>query len=156
MADISADYAGIAETASKLSAQCNIIVPEIYNLLSTVGTLLDNGLYLEQASPALKTAYEEFSRSMHSAATSIQHWANLLTSISDSFKSNDSELFAATLSNIDGEGGFELTAEEVETDPTYPPDWEESRNLGGPDVIWNEEGDEITSINDRSNINTLT
>ncbi len=144
MADISADYAGISETASKLSTQCNIIVPEVYNLVSTVGTLLDNGLYLEQASPALKTAYEEFSKSMHMAATSIQGWANLFTQLNDSFKNNDSDLFAATLSSIDGEGGLELTAEDVETDLRDIPKWDDSHNLGGPDLTWNEDRSQIT------------
>ncbi|WP_062207632.1 hypothetical protein [Streptomyces sp. NBRC 109706] len=145
MPDISADYAGIAETSSKLSAQCNIIVPEIYSLLSKVGTLLDNGLYLEQASPALKTAYEEFSRSMQMAASNIQNWANLFTGINDAFKSNDSALFAATLSSIDGEGGLELTADEVETDTPDAPTWgPPGGDLGGTPITWNEDRSSIT------------
>ncbi|KAB8169708.1 hypothetical protein FH609_005265 [Streptomyces sp. 3MP-14] len=145
MADISADYAGIAETAGKLSTQCNIIVPEIYSLLSRVGTLLDDGLYLEQASPALKTAYEEFSKSMHMAASNIQNWANLFTGLNDAFQNNDAELFAATLSSIDGEGGLELTAEEVTTDTEDPPEWgPPNGDLGGTPVTWNEDRSAIT------------
>jgi hypothetical protein len=135
MADISAEYTAIAETAGKMATQCNIIVDEIYDLLSRVGTLLDNGLYLEQASPALKSAYEEFSRSMQMAAASIQGWANLLTTIVDSFKNNDADLFAATLSSIDGKGGLELDPEEVKTD-TDTPKWDESQGLGGTPITW--------------------
>jgi hypothetical protein len=139
MADISADYAGIAETSSQLSTQCGIIIPEIYNLMSRVDTLLDNGLYLEQASPALKTAYEEFSRSLQLAASNIQGWANILTGISDSFKSNDAALFASSLSGIDGEGGYEVTAEQVETPVNDPPEWDDSKGLEGPTGTWNED-----------------
>jgi hypothetical protein len=139
MGDISADYAGIAETAGKLSTQCNIIVPEIYNLLSRVGTLLDHGLYLEQASPALKTAYEEFSKSMHMAASNIQGWANLFTQLTDAFKNNDADMFASTLSGIDGKGGYEVTGEEVTTDTPDVPKWDNSNNLGGTPIDCNED-----------------
>ncbi|MDT0308747.1 hypothetical protein RM780_17520 [Streptomyces sp. DSM 44917] len=139
MADISADYAGIAETSSTLTAQCGIIIPEIYNLLGRVDTLLDNGLYLEQASPALKTAYQEFSRSLQMAASNIQGWANILTQISDSFRTNDAALFAASLSGIDGEGGYEVGYEEVTTATTAPPEWDDSRSLDGPSGTWNED-----------------
>ncbi len=139
MADISADYAGIAETSGKLSTQCGIIIPEIYNLLSTVDTLLDNGLYLEQASPALKTAYEEFSRSLQQAASNIQGYANLFTGISDGFKSNDAALFASALSGIDGEGGYETTAEEVQTPTDDPPEWAPPNGDIGSGGTWNED-----------------
>jgi hypothetical protein len=139
MADISADYAGIAETSSQLTTQCGIIIPEIYTLMGRVDTLLDNGLYLEQASPALKTAYEEFSRSLQMAASNIQGWANILTGISDSFKNNDAALFASSLSGIDGEGGYETTAEEVTTPTDDPPEWDGSKDIGGPTGSWNED-----------------
>ncbi|SFD55564.1 hypothetical protein [Streptomyces aidingensis] len=145
MADISAEYAGIAEASQKMSTQCGIMVPEIYSLMEKVNTLLDNGLYLEQASPALKTAYEEFSKSLQMAAANIQGYANLLTAISDAFQNNDAALFAATLSSIDGEGGLELTPEEVTTPTDDPPEW--SPPGGGSDgtpVVWNEDHSQIT------------
>ncbi|RKN09418.1 hypothetical protein D7319_13270 [Streptomyces radicis] len=127
------------DAAGKLSTTCNIIVPEIYSLMGTVGTLLDEGLYLEQASPALKTAYEEFSKSMQAAAAGLQNWANLLTAIKDAFENNDAELFAITLSAIDGEGGFEVTANEVTTTPGEVPKWDSQHELNGTPVDWNED-----------------
>ncbi|WBB62043.1 hypothetical protein O7599_05745 [Streptomyces sp. WMMC500] len=123
MPDISADYQGIADTSHKMSQQCDIIVPAIYGLIGKVSNLLDNGLYLEQASPALNTAYTEFSKSLQQAASAIQVYANLLTQISDAFKTQDADMFAATLSSIDGKGGFETSAEEVHSDKPGVPDW---------------------------------
>ncbi|RBM20458.1 hypothetical protein [Streptomyces sp. PT12] len=144
MPDIAADYQGIVDTAGKLSTQCNIIVPEIYDLMGTVGTLLDEGLYLEQASPALKTAYEEFSKSMQMAASGIQGWANLFTDIKTAFENNDAELFAVTLSAIDGEGGLELEPDEVTADKPPVPEWDDEHNLNGAPVTWNEDRTQIT------------
>jgi hypothetical protein len=144
MADLSADYAGILDTTTKLSTQCGVIIPEIYRLMGEVSTLLDNGLYLEQASPALKTAYEEFSRSLQSAAGNLQVFANIFTSIKDSLQNNDAELFAGTLSSLDGEGGYEITATEVVSPTPDPPGWDSSKNIGGTPVTWNEDRTTIT------------
>ncbi|MDT0320537.1 hypothetical protein E1265_13445 [Streptomyces sp. 8K308] len=144
MADLSADYAGILDTTTKLSTQCGIIIPEIYSLMAEVSTLLDNGLYLEQASPALKTAYEEFSRSLQSAAGNLQIFANIFTGIKESLQNNDAELFASTLSSLDGEGGYEVTAEDFTTTPPDPPAWNDANNIGGTPVTWNEDRTQLT------------
>ncbi|MBL1066194.1 hypothetical protein [Streptomyces sp. 7-21] len=146
MADIAADYEGIAETCSTFVAQCNIIIPEIYSLLERVGNLLDEGLYLEQASPALKAAYTEFSQSLHSAAGNLQSYANIFTQIKDNFENNDAALFAGTLSSLDGEGGLELEPEEVTSETPDPPEWDDSKNIGGTALTWNEDGTQITSV----------
>ncbi|UCM90408.1 hypothetical protein [Streptomyces marincola] len=139
MADLSADYAGILETTTQLSTQCGIIIPELYRLMGEVSTLLDNGLYLEQASPALKTAYEEFSRSLQGAAGNLQIFANIFTSIKESLQNNDAELFAGTISGLDGEGGYEVTAEDFTTEPPDPPEWDSSQEIGGTATHWNED-----------------
>ncbi|MFR9723402.1 hypothetical protein ACL02R_08530 [Streptomyces sp. MS19] len=145
MADILADYEGIADTCGQLSTQAGIIIPEIYTLMNTVSTLLDDGLYLEQASPALKTAYEQFSRTLQSAAGSLQVFANMFTTIKDSFENNDAELFAGTLSGLDGDGGYELTADEVTSPTPDPAAWDDSKNIGSG-VTWNEDHSQVTNV----------
>jgi hypothetical protein len=139
--DISADYAAIADASGKLSTECTTIHQKVIDLHTEVSTLLDTALFWRRASPALKTAYTEFSKTVQSGAAQLQSWAAVLTAISDGFKNSDETLFASALSSIDGEGGYELDpGPPIETPVDDPPTWDPPNN-GGTPIAYSEDGE---------------
>ncbi|WP_129841622.1 hypothetical protein [Streptomyces sp. RFCAC02] len=145
--NIRLNYEGIADCCTVLVSQSEMMIPEIYRLVAKVDMLLDNGLYLEQASPALKTVYEQFSMSLHSAAANLQSYANTFENVKHAFEFNDLASAQAALEGLDGEGGYDLGP-----DPEYQPVEGETPLYSPPggtigsDVTWNENHDRVIDI----------
>ncbi|MDT0267670.1 hypothetical protein RM844_15390 [Streptomyces sp. DSM 44915] len=142
------DYEGIGETCTVLDGQARIFIDEVYRLLYMVRDLLEQGMYLEQASPALQTAYSEFSNSLHAGGTNLMSFAQLFESLRVNYENADNAAMASTLSSLDGEGGhFEPETEKPLPDSATLPEYNPPQGDIGYDVEWDRDQGIITSIN---------
>ncbi|CAL9427746.1 hypothetical protein [Streptomyces sp. enrichment culture] len=144
--DIALVYDDIADCCSVLVAQTDIIIPEVYSLMQKVDTLLDHGLYLEQASPALKTAYEQFSRTLQSAGASLEMYAQMFSNIKTAFENNDNAAMAGALDGLDGDGGYAPEATENPMSEKDPREWAPTGGNIGANVNWNADHTQVTGV----------
>ncbi|WTW99427.1 WXG100 family type VII secretion target [Streptomycetaceae bacterium NBC_01309] len=92
MPDVNIDFDEIATTATTMGTKLSDISNELNNLETTVSGLLQDGLVFEKASPALKEAYDTFSRQMKTSAANIQSYADNFNGIAKSLAESDSAL----------------------------------------------------------------
>ncbi|MCE7083488.1 WXG100 family type VII secretion target [Streptomyces sp. ST2-7A] len=91
-ANISIDYSTIEATAGTMGTKLSDIATELTELKTTVEGLLQNGLVFEQASEALKEAYEFFTTQMETSANNIGEYAKLFQEISTELQNSDSDM----------------------------------------------------------------
>ncbi|ANW16869.1 hypothetical protein [Streptomyces clavuligerus] len=94
--NISIDYAEIVRVAGVMNQAVNDINPHLLTTKTTVEGLLDNGLFMQQSSPAMKAAYEKLTLSLQQAVESINSFATQFTKIKESVEKMDAEIAAST------------------------------------------------------------
>jgi hypothetical protein len=79
--DISIDYEAIKTVATKLQAAHDDIAPRIAILAATVSGLLtqDGGLWMDQTSPTIQTAYTTFNTSAVNVVDAINGFYKMFT-----------------------------------------------------------------------------
>ncbi|MET9135208.1 WXG100 family type VII secretion target [Streptomyces antibioticus] len=90
--DVLFDYDEIARTATTMGTKLSDISSELSDLESYVSGLLQDGLVFEKASPALQTAYDDFSNQMKTSAKNIQEYANTFNDIAKAIAESDSSI----------------------------------------------------------------
>ncbi|RSS78175.1 hypothetical protein EF918_22005 [Streptomyces sp. WAC06614] len=68
------------------------ISKQLEDLEGYVSGLLQNGLVFEKASPAMKEAYNEFSRQLKLSAQNIKSFADIFTKIAEGMSQSDSDI----------------------------------------------------------------
>ncbi|MFF4751131.1 WXG100 family type VII secretion target [Streptomyces sp. NPDC002514] len=87
--DVLVDYDEIARVATAMGSKLTDISAELRNLETTVSGLLQDGLVFEEAGPALRDAYTDFSNQMKTSAKNIQEYANTFNDILQSLSESD-------------------------------------------------------------------
>ncbi|MFI6435211.1 hypothetical protein [Streptomyces sp. NPDC050759] len=87
--DVVFDYDEIARTATTMGTKLTDISTELTNLETTVSNLLQDGLVFEKASPALQSAYENFSKQMGESAANIKAYADSFNDIAEAIAESD-------------------------------------------------------------------
>ncbi|WP_330290925.1 hypothetical protein [Streptomyces sp. NBC_00576] len=90
--DVLFDYDEIARAATTMGNKLTDISNELANLETTVSGLLQDGLVFEKASPALKDAYDAFSKQMKSSASNIGEYGKSFTEIGNSIAESDQDI----------------------------------------------------------------
>ncbi|MFB7058004.1 hypothetical protein [Streptomyces vinaceus] len=90
--DVVFDFDQIHTGCTNMGTKLSDIAKELVNLEGYVSGLLQNGLVFEKASPAMKDAYDEFSRQMKDSAANIKTFADTFKKIAEGMAQSDSEL----------------------------------------------------------------
>ncbi|WP_210574435.1 hypothetical protein [Streptomyces sp. GESEQ-4] len=90
--DVLFDYDEIARAATTMGNKLTDISNELTDLETTVSGLLQDGLVFEKASPALKDAYDAFSKQMKSSASNIGEYGKSFQDIGESIAQSDQDI----------------------------------------------------------------
>ncbi|MGW3647887.1 WXG100 family type VII secretion target [Streptomyces sp. NPDC000878] len=90
--DVLFDYDEIGRAATTMGTKLTDISNELTELETTVSGLLQDGLVFEKASPALKDAYDAFSKQMKSSAANIGEYGKSFQDIGDSIAQSDTDI----------------------------------------------------------------
>ncbi|MBW8817792.1 MULTISPECIES: hypothetical protein [unclassified Streptomyces] len=99
-ANISLSYSEIERVSNLLDTSVEeTLVPRMDEAKTEVDTLLDNGLVLTKASPALQGQYEKFTQSLKDATDSIKGFAEQFRQIMQSVQDMDQDIADKVNSN---------------------------------------------------------
>ena len=90
--DVLFDYDEIGRAATTMGNKLTDISNELTDLETTVSGLLQDGLVFEKASPALKDAYDAFSKQMQTSASNIGEYGKSFTDIGESIAQSDTDI----------------------------------------------------------------
>ncbi|MEV5988813.1 hypothetical protein AB0L85_28035 [Streptomyces sp. NPDC052051] len=94
--NINLNYNEIQRVAGVMNQAVNDINPLLLSTKSTVEGLLDNGLFMQQSSPALKESYNNLTASLHKAVESINSFASQFNQIKNTVEKMDGDIAAGT------------------------------------------------------------
>ncbi|MFH8476581.1 hypothetical protein [Streptomyces sp. NPDC018000] len=94
--NINLNYTEIVRVSNVMNQAVNDINPHLLSTKTSVEGLLDNGLFMQQSSPAMKAAYEKLTASLQQAVESINSFAMQFTKIKESVEKMDAEIAAST------------------------------------------------------------
>ncbi|MFE7317591.1 hypothetical protein ACFU7T_31475 [Streptomyces sp. NPDC057555] len=94
--NISLDYSEIERVAKVMNDAVRDINPMLLNTKTSVEGLLDNGLFMQQSSPALKESYNNLTTSLQKAIESINSFATQFNSIKEQIQKMDEEIAKST------------------------------------------------------------
>jgi uncharacterized protein YukE len=97
--NVQLEYEQIESVAQQLQSAVANINPQLLDLKSKVDTLLTNGLFLQQTSPALQNSYKGFTDMLLKMVENITNFANQFTSIKDTVEKLDSQIAASINGN---------------------------------------------------------
>ncbi|PWI15314.1 hypothetical protein DI272_14915 [Streptomyces sp. Act143] len=79
--NVQLQYGQIDTVATQLNNAVTNINPQLLQLKASVDTLLTDGLWLQQTSPEMQRAYEQFTGQLTQIVTKIEDFAKQFTSI---------------------------------------------------------------------------
>ncbi|WP_405747230.1 hypothetical protein OG422_29200 [Streptomyces sp. NBC_01525] len=94
--NINIDYSEINRVSHAMNQAVNDINPLLVKTKTTVEGLLDNGLFMQQSSPALKESYTNLTASLHKAVESINSFATQFKMIKESVDKMDKDVASKT------------------------------------------------------------
>ncbi|MEE4543154.1 WXG100 family type VII secretion target [Streptomyces sp. V4-01] len=99
--NIQLQYSQIDTVATQLNNAVTNINPQLLQLQGTVENLLGDGLFLQQTSPAMQHAYQQFTGQLTNIVAKIEDFAKQFTSIKTQIDDMDRTMKA----QIEGAGG---------------------------------------------------
>ncbi|MBF6043707.1 hypothetical protein GO001_00540 [Streptomyces sp. NRRL B-1677] len=94
--NVSIDYAEIDKVAKTMNDAVTNIVPMLQSTKTTVEGLLDNGLFMQQSSPAMKASYEKLTLSLSEAMKGITAFAGQFQKIKTAVAQMDADIAKGT------------------------------------------------------------
>ncbi|OKI05292.1 hypothetical protein A6A06_11780 [Streptomyces sp. CB02923] len=94
--NINLDYNEIQRVSGVMNQAVNDINPLLLSTKSSVEGLLDNGMFMQQSSPALKESYNNLTASLQKAVESINSFANQFNQIKNNIEKMDADIAAGT------------------------------------------------------------
>ncbi|WP_030609285.1 hypothetical protein [Streptomyces sclerotialus] len=94
--NINIDYNEIQRVSGVMKQAVNDINPLLLSTKTSVEGLLDNGLFMQQSSPALKESYSNLTASLQKAVESINSFANQFNQIKNSVEKMDLDIATGT------------------------------------------------------------
>ena len=90
--EVQLEYEQIEATAKQLNETSDHVNPQLLSLKTTVDNLLDNGLFLQQSSPALQQAYDQFTIQLQKAVDQINDFAKNFVDIKNTVQQLDEQI----------------------------------------------------------------
>ncbi|MEU9608298.1 hypothetical protein [Streptomyces sp. NPDC048057] len=90
--NISINYAEIERVSKVMDQAVKDIVPMLTNTKASVEGLLDNGLFMQKSSPAMKLSYDKLTTSLTTAITGITTFAGQFEKIKAAVQEMDTSI----------------------------------------------------------------
>lgn len=97
--NISLDYDEIQNVSNAMRQAATDIVPHLESTRTKVEGLLDNGLYMQQSSPAMKDSYQKLTTSLTQAIDNINQFAKQFDEIKKNIEKLDTDVATSTKKN---------------------------------------------------------
>lgn len=97
--NVQLQYGQIDTVATQLQNAVTNINPQLLSLKSAVDNLLNDGLFLQQTSPAMQHAYAQFTDQLTQIVTKIEDFAKQFTSIKTQIDDMDRTMAAQIKGN---------------------------------------------------------
>ncbi|MEU8548832.1 hypothetical protein [Streptomyces roseoverticillatus] len=94
--NINIDYVEIDKVSKTMDDAVTHIVPMLQSTKTTVEGLLDNGLFMQQSSPAMKMSYEKLTQSLSEAMKGITTFAEQFRKIKTAVAQMDADIAKST------------------------------------------------------------
>ncbi|WP_405591331.1 hypothetical protein [Streptomyces sp. NBC_01190] len=91
-ANVQLEYSQIDTVSSQLNNAVSNINPQLLTLKNSVDNLLSDGLFLQQTSPAMQHAYEQFTTQLQQIVTKIGDFAKQFTDIKTQINDMDTTM----------------------------------------------------------------
>ncbi|MYT71727.1 MULTISPECIES: hypothetical protein [unclassified Streptomyces] len=98
--NVQLEYSQIDNVATELNHAVLTINPQLMKLKNSVTVLLNDGLFLQQTSPAMQHAYEQFTAQLTQIVSKIEDFSKQFTSIKTQIDDMDRTMAA----QIKGDG----------------------------------------------------
>lgn len=92
--NVQLEYAQIDAVSAQLNNAVTNINPQLLALKNAVDQLLSDGLFLQQTSPAMQHAYEQFTVQLQQIVTKIGDFAKQFTAIKQQIEEMDTTMAA--------------------------------------------------------------
>ncbi|CAG6390571.1 hypothetical protein NMG29_09355 [Streptomyces cocklensis] len=92
--NVQLEYQQIDTVSSQLKNAVENISPQLMTLRTSVENLLSDGLFLQHTSPAMKTAYSQFTDQLQQVVTKINDFAKQFTDIKIQIDDMDTKMAA--------------------------------------------------------------
>jgi hypothetical protein len=92
--NVQLQYGQIDSISAQLDNAVQNINPQLLTLKNSVDTLLNDGLYLQQTSPAMQHAYEQFTTQLQQIVTKIGDFAKQFKDIKTQIEDMDQTMAA--------------------------------------------------------------
>ena len=90
--NVQLEYQQIDTVSSQLNNAVNNINPQLLTLKNSVDNLLNDGLFLQQTSPAMQHAYEQFTNQLQQIVQKIGDFAKQFTDIKTQINDMDTTM----------------------------------------------------------------
>ncbi|MFF5499867.1 WXG100 family type VII secretion target [Streptomyces aquilus] len=97
--NVQLQYGQIDTVSSQLQNAVTNINPQLLSLKGTVDQLLQDGLWLQQTSPAMQHSYAEFTNQLTQIVTKIEDFAKQFTAIKTQIDDMDRTMYAQITGN---------------------------------------------------------
>jgi uncharacterized protein YukE len=93
--NVQLEYGQIDTVSSQLNNAVQNINPQLLTLKNSVDNLLSDGLFLQQTSPAMQHAYEQFTTQLQQIVQKIGDFANQFAGIKTQIEDMDKQMAAS-------------------------------------------------------------
>ncbi|KUN18371.1 MAG: hypothetical protein HOV82_19865 [Streptomyces sp.] len=97
--NVQLQYGQIETVSTQLTHAVTTINPQLMQLKGSVDNLLNDGLFLQQTSPAMQHAYEQFTVQLTQIVTKIEDFAKQFTAIKTQIDDMDRTMAAQIKGN---------------------------------------------------------